>query len=187
MQSQCPFWKVYQTRRENRIYATTYGECERFSQGTQAIFRVKIGDHVDSQWHLLRSCSTSASAVGEVEVGGRLTGVDKGGRGDTQARLLVQVGEVNHAHAAAVAQWDDVTIAPLHDGGQIVKMIFDVVRLIVRNCTRVDLNQKKITVRQMPTACNPRWQQNGNLLLDVLKCLSETGLQRVQEVLPHRR
>ncbi len=176
MQSLCPFWKVYQTRRENRIYSTTYGECERVSQGTQAIFGVKIGDHVDSQRQLLRSCSTSASAVEGVEVGGRLTGVDKGSRGDTQSSLLVQVGEVNHAHAAAIAQWDDVTIAPLHGGRQIVKMILDVVRLIIRNYTCVDLNQKKKNVRQMPTAPNLTREQNSNLPLEVLKCLSNTGL-----------
>ena len=86
VQSQTPFWKVYQTRRKNILYSTTYGECERVSQRTQAIFGIKIGDHVDGQRHLLRSCSTSSSAVGEAEVGDRLTGVDKGSRGDTQVQ-----------------------------------------------------------------------------------------------------
>ena len=55
----------------------------------------------------------------------------------------MQVWEVNDAHAAAVAQRGDVTIAPLHSSGQIVKMILDVVRLIIRNCTFVNLTEKK--------------------------------------------
>ena len=59
--------------------------------------------------------------------------------GDAQASLLVQVRKVNDAHA--VAQRDDVTIAPFHRSWQIIKMISDVVRLIICNFTLVDLTR----------------------------------------------
>ena len=55
------------------------------------------------------------------------------------------MGEVNHAHTGAIA---DVPAAPFHGGGQIVKMILNEIRLIIRNCTRIDLSQKKTPIRR---------------------------------------
>ena len=59
-----------------------------------------------------------------------------------QSSLLVQVWEINDSHTA-VAKRDDVTIAPLHGGEQVVKMILDLVRAIIHNFTLVNLNDRK--------------------------------------------
>jgi hypothetical protein len=64
-----------------------------------------------------------------------------------QSSLLVQVRETENVHAGAVARWGDMTVALLHGGGQIIKMILDVVRLIICNFSLVDLG-KKSDIRQ---------------------------------------
>ena len=50
--------------------------------------------------------------------------------------------------AHAVSQRDDVTIAPFHCIWQIIQIISDIVRLIIRNFTLVDLTRIDC---QMPT------------------------------------
>jgi hypothetical protein len=85
-----------------------------------------------------------------------------------QASLLVQVGEVNNAHAGA--QRDDVTTPLLHGSRQIVKVVPDGVRLIVRNFALVDLTKKK------KLDADSAQEQNADLLLETLKGLSDTSL-----------
>jgi len=91
----------------------------------------------------------------------------------------VQVREVNNTDAT-VALWDDVTIASLRSSGQILEMFLDVVHLFIRNCTLVNLAKKKYV---KTTARKSAQELKDDLLLEVLKSLSDTGLQRGQEIL----
>ena len=77
-----------------------------------------------------------------------------------QAGLLVQVRKVNNAHA--VSQREDVTIVPLHPSWQTIKMISDLVRLLIRNFTLIDLT--KIDC-QMPTIR----EKKNNIVLEITK------------------
>jgi hypothetical protein len=86
-----------------------------------------------------------------------------------KACLLVQVGEVNNAHAGA--QRDDVTTPLLHGSRQIVKVVPDVVRLIVRNFALVDLTKTKKKLD-----ADSAQEQNADPLLEILKGLSDASL-----------
>ena len=77
-----------------------------------------------------------------------------------QAGLLVQVRKVNNAHA--VSQREDVTIVPLHPSWQTIKIISDLVRLLIRNFTLIDLT--KIDC-QMPTIR----EKKNNIVLEITK------------------
>ena len=62
------------------------------------------------------------------------------GRG-VQACPSMQVRKSGYTHATAITNRYYVTIPSLHSGGQIVKMILDVISLIICDHTRVDLVQ----------------------------------------------
>lgn len=53
----------------------------------------------------------------------------------------MQARKVDYAHTTAISQGDDVTIPSLHRRGQVIEVVLNFISTIIRNRTRIDLNE----------------------------------------------
>jgi hypothetical protein len=73
--------------------------------------------------------------------GSRYTRIDEHVGGGVQACPSMQVGKYGNTYITTITNWDYVTVPSLHCGGQVVKIILDVISMLICNHTRVDLDQ----------------------------------------------
>lgn len=81
------------------------------------------------------------SATKVREVGSYPTRVDERGGRSPWTSPSMQARKVDYAHTTAISQGDDVTIPSLHRRGQVIEVVLNFISTIIRNRTRIDLNE----------------------------------------------